>query len=72
MNSIQHRLSLMLGTICCVLWCAGSLAAYLAVRAGLISEFDLALKTDIQALANMTEQNEAGLKFDSTGEFIVS
>src|SRR2546429_2335065 len=70
MNSIQRRLSLMLGTICCVLWCAGSLAAYLAVRAGLISEFDLALKTDIQALANMTEQNEAGLKFDSTGEFM--
>jgi two-component system sensor histidine kinase QseC len=42
----------------------------LAVRAGLISEFDLALKTDIQALANMTEQSETGFKFDSTGEFM--
>jgi two-component system sensor histidine kinase QseC len=40
------------------------------MRAGLISELDLALKTDIQALANMTEQSEAGLKFDSTGEFM--
>ena len=70
MNSIQRRLSLMLGTICCLLWGAGSLAAYLAVRAGLISEFDLALKTDIQALSNMTEQSEAGFKFDSTDEFM--
>jgi signal transduction histidine kinase len=70
MNSIQRRLSLMLGTICCLLWGAGSLAAYLAVRAGLIGEFDLALKTDIQALSNMTEQSETGLKFDSTGEFM--
>ena len=70
MNSIQRRLSLTLSTICCLLWGAGGLAAYLAVRAGLISEFDLALKTDIQSLANMTEQNEAGFKFDSTGEFM--
>jgi len=70
MNSIQRRLTLTLGALCCLLWCTGSLAAYFAMRAGLISEFDLALKTDIQALANMTEQSEAGLKFDSTGEFI--
>ena len=70
MNSIQRRLSLTLGVICCLLWCGGSLAAYLALRAGLISQFDLALKTDIQALANMTEQSEAGFKFDSSGEFM--
>jgi signal transduction histidine kinase len=70
MNSIERRLSLTLGAICCLLWCAGSFAAYLAVRAGLISEFDLALKTDIQALANMAEQSEAGFKFDSSGEFM--
>src|ERR1700704_5354189 len=70
MNSIERRLSLTLGAICCLLWCAGSFAAYLAMRAGLISEFDLALKTDIQALANMTEQSEARIKLDSTGEFI--
>src|SRR3977135_2236374 len=70
MNSIERRLSLTLGALCCLLWCAGSLAAYFAMRAGLIGEFDLALKTDIQALANMTEQSEAGFKFDSTGEFM--
>jgi len=70
MNSIQKRLIITLGAICCLLWCAGSIAAYLATRAGLISEFDSALKTDIQALANMTEQSEAGLKFDATGEFM--
>src|SRR3981081_271339 len=70
MNSIERRLSLTLGAICCLLWCAGSFAAYLAVRAGLISQFDLASKTDIQALANMTEQSEAGFKFDSSGEFM--
>jgi signal transduction histidine kinase len=70
MNSIQRRLILTLGAICCLGWCVGSIAVYLAMRAGLISEFDSALKTDIQALANMTEQTEAGFKFDSTGEFM--
>lgn len=70
MNSIQRRLIVTLGAICCLLWCVGSIAAYLAMRAGLVSEFDSALKTDIQALANMTEQTEAGFKFDSTGEFM--
>ena len=70
MNSIQRRLILTLGTICCLLWFAGSLIAYFAVRAGMISQFDLALTTDIQALANMTEQSEAGFKFDSSGEFM--
>lgn len=70
MNSIQRHLSLTLGAICCLLWCVGSFAAYLAARAGLIGQFDLALKTDIQALANMTEQSEAGFRFDSSGEFM--
>jgi two-component system sensor histidine kinase QseC len=70
MNSIQRRLSLTVGAICCLLWFAGSLIAYFALRAGLISQFDLALTTDIQALANMTEQTEAGFKFDSSGEFM--
>lgn len=70
MNSIQRHLTVTIGALCCVLWCAGSVAVYLAVRAGLVGQFDLALKSDIQALANMTEQNEAGLKFDSSGQFM--
>ncbi len=70
MNSIQGRLTFTIGALCCALWCVGSVAVYLAVWAGLVSQFDLALKTDIQALANMTEQSEAGLKFDSSGEFM--
>ncbi len=70
MNSIQRRLTLTIAGLCCLLWCGGSLVAYFAMRAGLVSEFDLAHKIDIQALANMTEQSENGLKFDSTGEFM--
>lgn len=70
MNSIQRRLTLTLGAISCALWLTGSTVVYFAVRAGLVSQFDLALKTDIEALANMTEQSQAGLKFDSTGEFM--
>lgn len=70
MNSIQRRLTLTLAALCCLLWCAGSVAAYLAVRSGLLSEFDRAHTTDIDALSNMAEQSEQGLKFDSTGEYM--
>lgn len=70
MNSIQRRLTFTLCALCCLLWGAGSLAVYLTVRAGLIHEFDLALKADMAALANMTEQTEKGLNFDSAGELM--
>jgi two-component system sensor histidine kinase QseC len=52
------------------MWGAGSLAVYLIVRTGLIHQFDLALKADLAALANMTEQTEKGLNFDSAGELM--
>lgn len=70
MNSIQRRLTLTLAAVCCLLWCVGSVAAYLAMRTGLVSEFDRAHTTDIHALSNMAEQSEEGLKFDSTGEYV--
>ena len=70
MNSIQRRLTVALAGLCCILWFGGSIAAYLAMRGGLVREFDRAHLTDMNSLANMTEQNEAGLKFDSTGEYM--
>lgn len=70
MNSIQRRLTLTLVALCCLLWGGGSLAAYLTIRAGLVSEFDRAHTTDIDALSNMAEQSEQGLKFDATGEYM--
>jgi signal transduction histidine kinase len=70
MKSIRRRLTLALVLFCCSLWALGSGAAYLAMRAGLIAEFDRAHMTDLFALSNMTEQSEAGLKFDSTGEYM--
>ena len=70
MNSIQRRLTLTLVALCCLLWRVGSIAAYLAIRAGLVSEFDRAHATDVNALSNMAEQSEQGLRFDSTGEYL--
>lgn len=70
MQSIRRRLTLVLVLFGCSLWALGSGAAYLAMRAGLIAEFDRAHLTDLSALFNMTEQSEAGLKFDSTGEYM--
>jgi signal transduction histidine kinase len=70
MSSIQRRLTLALAALCCVLWFGGGVAAYLTMRHGLIREFDYAHVTDINSLSNMTEQNPAGLKFDSTGEYM--
>jgi len=70
MKSIRRRLTLALVLLGCSLWTLGSGAAYFAMRAGLIAEFDRAHLTDLSALANMTEQNEAGLKFDSSGEYM--
>ena len=70
MKSIQRRLNLALVLFCCSLWALGSSAAYLAIRAGLIAEFDRAHMTDLYELSNNTEQNEAGLKFDSAGDYM--
>jgi len=70
MSSIQRRLTLALAGLCCVLWFGGAAAAYLAMRHGLILEFDYAHITDVNSLSNMTEQSPAGLKFDSTGEYM--
>jgi signal transduction histidine kinase len=70
MKSIQRRLTITLTALCCFLWFGGSLLAYLIIRAGLIHEFDLGRKADVDSLVNMTEQTEKGLKFDSTGEFM--
>jgi two-component system sensor histidine kinase QseC len=70
MSSIQRRLTVALAALCCVLWFGGGVAAYLTMRHGLIREFDDAHVTDINSLSNMTEQNRAGLKFDSTGEYM--
>jgi len=70
MRSIQRQLTLRLALACCALWVLGSLAAYLALRAGLIAEFDRAHLTDVYSLTNLTEQSEAGLKFDATGEYL--
>src|SRR5262249_55954947 len=70
MSSIQRRLTVALAGLFCILWFGGSVIAYLVMRSGLIREFDRAHLTDINSLVNMTEQNEAGLKFDSTGEYM--
>ena len=70
MNSIQRRLTVALAGLFCILWFGGSVTAYLAMRSGLVREFDRAHVTDMDSLVNMTEQNEAGLKFDSTGEYM--
>ena len=70
MKSIRRRLTLALVLFCCSLWALGSSAAYLAMRAGLIAEFDRAHMTNLYELSNNTEQNEAGLKFDSTGDYM--
>ena len=70
MSSIQRRLTAALAALCCVLWFGGGVAAYLTMRHGLIREFDNARVADINSLSNMTEQNPAGLKFDSTGEYM--
>src|SRR5215813_8071434 len=70
MSSIQRRLTVALAGLFCILWFGGSVIAYLVMRSGLVREFDRAHVTDINSLANMTEQNEAGLKFDSTGEYM--
>ena len=70
MNSIQRRLTLGLGALCCLLWSVGGLTAYLAVRTGLIAEFDQALKSGAQALATLTEQSQGQFKFDSAGELM--
>jgi len=72
MKSIRRRLTFALVLFGCSLWALGGGAAYLAMRAGLVAEFDRAHLTDLSSLANMTEQNEAGLKFDSTGEYVPS
>jgi len=70
MRSIQRQLTLWLALACCGLWVLGSLAVYLALRGGLIAEFDRANLIDVYSLTNLTEQSEAGLKFDATGEFL--
>ena len=70
MRSIQRQLTLGLTSAGCALWLLGSFAAWYALRAGLIAEFDHAHLTDLYRLANLTEQDPAGLKFDSTGEFL--
>ena len=70
MSSIQRRLTVALAGLFCILWFGGSMTAYLVMRNGLVREFDRAHLTDINSLVNMTEQNEAGLKFDSTGEYM--
>jgi len=70
MRSIQQQLILGLTIAICALWVLGSFAAWLALRAGLIAEFDQAHLTDLYRLAGLTEQNPAGLKFDSTGEIL--
>jgi len=70
MSSIQQRLTIALAALCCVLWFGGGVAAYMTMRHGLIREFDYAHLADINSLSNMTEQNRAGLKFDSTGEYM--
>jgi two-component system, OmpR family, heavy metal sensor histidine kinase CusS len=70
MKSIGRRLTIALVLLCCALWGLGSGAAYLAMRAGLIAEFDRAHTTDLSSLSSMAEQSEAGLKFDATGEYM--
>ena len=70
MNSIQRRLVLGLGVLCCLLWSVGGLAAYLAVRAGMTTEFDAALQAGAQALATLTEQSEGRFLFDSAGKLM--
>jgi two-component system sensor histidine kinase QseC len=69
-KSIRERLTITLAALCCLLWCAGGIAVYVAVRSSMISEFDLRLKQDVLSLTNMTEQSEKELKFDSTGDLL--
>ena len=72
MRPIQQQLIFGLTIAICALWVGGSFAVWLALRAGLIAEFDRAHLSDLYHLAGLTEQNPVGLKFDSTGEILPS
>jgi len=69
-NSIQRRLSLGLCAACGLLWSIGGLALYWAVRAGLLAEFDSALRANAQALATMTSQKNGRVEFDYDSELL--
>ncbi len=64
MNSIQRQLTFRLVALSCLLWSAGSLAVYFAVRAGLVAEFDRTLTAKAQSLAALTSQKDGEVEFD--------
>ena len=70
MNSIRRRLTIALLIGLCVLWAAGGTVLYLAIRNGLMVEFDDALKATAQGLAALTSQEKGLVEVDFTGEFM--
>lgn len=70
MNSIQRRLNLSLGAVSCLLGGIGGIALYLILRAGLLAEFDDALRANAESLSLQTEQSRTEFKFDPVGELM--
>jgi two-component system sensor histidine kinase QseC len=54
----------------CSLWAAGGTVLYLTIRAGLMAEFDGALKATAEGLAALTTQEEGLVEVDFAGEFM--
>ena len=70
MNSIRRRLTLGLLIGFCLLWAAGGTVLYLTIRAGLMAEFDGALKATAEGLAALTRQEKGSVEVEFTGEFM--
>ncbi len=70
MNSIRRRLTTGLLIGFGLLWAAGGTALYLAIRTGLIAEFDDALRATARGLAALTTQDKGRIEVDFSGEFM--
>jgi len=70
MRSIRQRLTLGLVTACLLLWGGGGVVVYLAVRAGLVAEFDQTLQANAQALTTLTKQSEQDIEFEFADELM--
>ena len=69
MNSIRRRLTVGLLVGFSLLWAAGGIVLYLAIRAGLMAEFDDSLKATAGGLSVATEQQKGLVEVDFTGDF---
>lgn len=68
--SIQRRLIVGLGLMGLTLWGGAACALYLTLRAGLIAEFDQALRANAQGLATLAENSGGVIKFDPAGDLM--